>query len=229
MAVEFIWHGHATWSLRTSSHKILIDPFFTDNPSTDVSPDEVSADFICVSHGHADHIADCASIAKRTGATVISIFEITNWLTEKHGVENCVGGNIGGTINQDFGSVQFTNAIHSSQLPDGSYGGNPAGLLFTINKQKFYFACDTALFSDMSLIGEAGIDVAVLPIGDHFTMGVSDSVKATNLIKPKFVMPTHFNTWPPIEQDSMSWAARIRENTAAEPIVLEPGGFHKFS
>lgn len=228
MPIEFTWYGHATWLLNTGNHKILIDPFFVDNPSTDVSPDDVDVDFICVSHGHGDHIADCAAIANRTGAPVISIFEITNWLTEKHGVQNCIGGNIGGTIKQDFGSVKLTNAIHSSQLPDGSYGGNPAGLLFELDGFKAYFACDTALFSDMSLIGEVGIDVAVLPIGDHFTMGIEDSVLATKLVNPKSVLPTHYNTWPPIAQDANGWAELIRKSTSAEPIVLEPGGTHQF-
>ena len=122
-----------------------------------------------------------------------------------------------------FGSVKMTNALHSSQLPDGSYGGNPAGFLVTLEEVTLYFACDTALFGDMQLIGQAGIDIAVLPIGDLFTMGPDDAVAATKLIQPKRVLPAHYNTWPPIEQDAEAWAAKVREQTDAEPIVTEPG------
>ena len=122
-----------------------------------------------------------------------------------------------------FGSVKMTNALHSSQLPDGSYGGNPAGFLVKLEEVTLYFACDTALFGDMQLIGQAGIDIAVLPIGDLFTMGPDDAVAATKLIQPKRVLPAHYNTWPPIEQDAEAWAAKVREQTDAEPIVIEPG------
>ncbi len=227
MSIELTWYGHATWLLDSGKHKILVDPFFDDNPSTDLSASDVQADFVVVSHGHFDHIADCVPIAKRLNVPVLSVYEITTWLQEKHAVENCIGMNIGGSVQQEFGTLKLTHAIHSSQLPDGSYGGNPAGLLFEIDGLRVYFACDTALFSDMKLIGDSGIDVAILPIGDLFTMGIEDSVEATKLIRPTVVLPTHYNTWPPIEQDSDAWSAMIREHTSAVPVVLQPGSSHE--
>ncbi len=118
----------------------------------------------------------------------------------------------------------MTVAWHSSQLPDGSDGGNPGGFLLTTSDGTIYFACDTALFSDMKLIGSCGVDLAVLPIGDLFTMGPEDSIEAIKLIGPQRVIPNHYNTWPPIEQDAHAWAEQVRAKTAAEPVVLEPGG-----
>jgi len=227
MAVELSFVGHATWLLKTGNHTILIDPFFTDNPQAGINSAEVTADVIVVSHGHFDHIADCVEIARNNNAPVIANFEIAQWL-EKQGVEQTVGMNIGGTLQQAFGSVKLTHAIHSSQLPDGSYGGNPAGLYFVVDGFRIYFACDTELFSDMKYVGDQGVDAAVFPIGDLFTMGPDTSIQATNLVQPKYVLPAHFNTWPPIEQDAQQWAEQIRQNTSAEPIVLEPGGSHTF-
>ncbi len=121
----------------------------------------------------------------------------------------------------------MTPALHSSQLPDGSYAGCPAGFVVTINEKKLYFACDTGLFSDMQLIGDMAIDVAILPIGDLFTMGPADSLLATNFVRPTQVLPTHYNTWPPIEQDAGQWAELIRSGSSAEPIVLQPGESHE--
>jgi len=133
--------------------------------------------------------------------------------------------NLGGAINLPFGRVKSTLAHHSSTLPDGSPGGNPGGFLLALaDGKKIYFACDTALFGDMALIGEEGLDLAVLPIGDRFTMGPDDSIRAIKLLKPKRVAPAHYNTWPPIAQDAQAWAARARSETAAQPIVIEPGG-----
>ena len=120
--------------------------------------------------------------------------------------------------------MKYTFAIHSSVLPDGTYGGNPGGFLLTLTDGKrLYFACDTALFSDMKLIGSGGLDLAVVPIGDRFTMGIDDSVEAVKLLAPKRVLPCHYNTWPPIEQDDQAWAAKIKSETQAEPITLKPG------
>ncbi|MCL4146741.1 UNVERIFIED_CONTAM: hypothetical protein GTU68_050111 [Idotea baltica] len=137
-----------------------------------------------------------------------------------------VGMNIGGSVELPWGWVKMTQAIHSSQLPDGSYAGVAAGFLLELGDKKIYFACDTALFSDMKMIGEKEIDVAILPIGDLFTMGPKDSVAATNLIDPKQVLPSHYNTWPPIEQDAQAWAAMVKAGSTATPIVLEPGQSH---
>ena len=172
---------------------------------------------------HFDHVADAAAIANRTGAVLCSCYEITEWFRTQHEVANTLGMNLGGATEQPFGRVKMTNALHSSQLPDGSYGGNPAGFVLQLADGNVYFACDTALFSDMQLIGSIGLDVAVLPIGDLFTMGPEDAVQATRLLSPKRVAPAHYNTWPPIEQDAAAWAEQVRTQTDAEPILLEPG------
>ncbi len=218
------WLGHASWQLKTEKHTILVDPFLDDSPTAPIKASEAKADFILVSHGHYDHIADAAKIANRTGATVVSNYEITTWLAKNPGVKNTVGGNLGGGANLPFGRVKLTLAFHSSSLPDGGNGGNPCGFLLTLTGgHKVYFACDTALFGDMSLIGAGGLDVAVLPIGDLFTMGPDDAVEAVKLLKPKRVVCSHYNTWPPIAQDPHKWAEKVRSQTKAEPIVLKPG------
>lgn len=224
MTIELTWLGHACWAIKVGDHRILVDPFLNDSPTAPVKADDVEANFILVSHGHFDHVADVASIANRTGATVVSNYEIATWFASQHGVQNTVGMNLGGGVDLPFGRAKLTVAHHSSQLPDGSYGGNPGGWLLTIGGKKIYFACDTALFGDMQLIGNAGVDLAVLPIGDLFTMGPDDSIEALHLILPKKVTPSHYNTWPPIEQDATAWAERVRRETIAEPIVVEPGG-----
>ena len=228
MSIELTWYGHATWLISTGEHKILLDPFFDDNPSSPVKAADVEADTILVSHGHFDHIADVASIANRTGAQVYAVYEVANWLATNHGVENANGMNIGGAVELPFGKVKMVPAIHSSGLPDGSYGGVAAGFLLKVGETKLYFACDTALFSDMQLIGAVGLDVAVLPIGDLFTMGPEDSVTATDFLKPKTVLPSHFNTWPPIEQDADAWTEMVKSRTGAFPVVLSPGESHSF-
>jgi L-ascorbate metabolism protein UlaG (beta-lactamase superfamily) len=218
------WLGHASWQLKTERHMILVDPFLDDSPTAPFKAKDAAADFILVSHGHFDHIADAAKIANRTGATVVSNYEITNWLFTNHGVKNTVGGNLGGGANLPFGRVKLTLAFHSSALPDGGNGGNPCGFLLTLTSgERIYFACDTALFGDMALIGAGGLDVAVVPIGDLFTMGPDDAVEAVKLLKPKRVVCSHYNTWPPIAQDPQKWAEQVRSQTQAEPIVLNPG------
>ncbi|MEX0977590.1 MAG: metal-dependent hydrolase, partial [Pirellulales bacterium] len=132
--------------------------------------------------------------------------------------------NLGGGIDLPFGRVKMTIAHHSSVLPDGTNGGNPGGFLLTLGDKKVYFACDTGLFYDMKLIGAAGLDLAVLPIGDRFTMGPLDAIEAVKLLQPKRVVPSHYNTWPPIAQDAKAWAAQVKAETKAEPIVISPGG-----
>lgn len=228
MGFELTWLGHASWSMKIGDANVLLDPFITDNPAATCKTDDLAADYIFVSHGHFDHVADVASIANRTGATVVAIYEIAEWFRTKQQVEKTVGMNLGGGIDLPFGRVTMTPALHSSQLPDGSYGGNPAGFAIDAEGKRVYFACDTALFSDMQLIGSRGIDLAVLPIGDLFTMGPDDSIAATKLINPKKVAPAHYNTWPPIEQDATKWAEQIRSETDAEPLIPEvskPFGF----
>jgi L-ascorbate metabolism protein UlaG (beta-lactamase superfamily) len=228
MSFTYTWFGHGTFGLETGGYKILIDPYFTDNPVASTTADSVKADFIVVSHGHGDHIADAVDIAKRTGALVISNFEIVNWLGDQ-GLEKLHPQHIGGGFNHPFGYLKLTHALHGSALPDGSYGGNPAGLLITTKENhKIYFACDTGLFASMKLIGEEGLDLAVLPIGDNFTMGPDDALRAVKMLQPKHVIPAHYNTWSLIEQDPFAWANRVEDETKTKAHVLQPGETFSF-
>ena len=162
------------------------------------------------------------AIAKRSNATVITNFEIANWL-DKQGVETHAQ-HLGGGYHHPFGYLKLTLALHGSALPDGSYGGNPAGFLLTTkDNKKIYIAGDTGLFGDMKLIGEEGIDLAVLPIGDNFTMGPADALRAVKLLMPKVIIPIHFGTWDLINQDANQWAVNVKAETGAEVHVLKPG------
>jgi L-ascorbate metabolism protein UlaG (beta-lactamase superfamily) len=207
--------------LEVGQYKLLVDPFLTGNPAATVTPENVQPDFILISHGHGDHVGDAVAIAKRTGATVISNFEICNWV-QAQGI-NAHAQHLGGGFNHPFGYLKLTLALHGSGLPDGSYGGNPAGFLLTAEDKKIYLACDTGLFGDMKLIGEEGIDLAVLPIGDNFTMGPDDALRAVKLLQPKHVIPVHYNTWDLIAQDPDAWARRVEAETAAKAHVIKPG------
>jgi L-ascorbate metabolism protein UlaG (beta-lactamase superfamily) len=228
MATKFTWYGHGTMGLEVAGKQVLVDPYFTGNPACSTSPDSVTPDYILISHGHGDHIADAVPIAKRTGAKVISNFEIANWCAAQ-GISNTDGMHIGGGCTFAIGYLKLTQAMHGSALPDGSNGGNPSGFLLTTpDKEKIYLACDTGLFGDMRLIGEEGIDLAVLPIGDHFTMGPDDALRAVKLLTPKHVIPVHYNTWDPIRQDANAWAKRVEAETSAKAHVLQPGGTFTF-
>ena len=223
MAIKYTFVGHGTHILEIGGKKVVVDPFFTSNPATDISADSVAADFILVSHGHGDHVEDLISMAKRTGAKVITNFEIGSWVMNQ-GVENVHQQHLGGGFNHEFGYVKLTIAHHGSGLPDGSYGGNPAGFLITAEGKKIYLACDTGLFETMKLYGEEGIDLFVVPIGDNFTMGPDDALRAVKLVKPKVAVPCHYNTWPPIAQDAGAWARRVEAETSTKVRVLQPGG-----
>ncbi len=216
------WYGHATLGLETGGYKLLVDPFFSDNPAAPVTASNVPADFILVTHGHGDHVGDAVAIAKRTGATVISNAEIAGW-ARKQGVTSH-GQHLGGGHAHPFGYLKLTLALHGSGLPDGSYGGNPAGfLLTTTDGKKIYIAGDTGLFGDMKLIGEEGVDLAILPIGDNYTMGPDDALRAVKLLTPKTVIPYHFGTWGLIAQNPEQWASRVQKETTAKAVVLKPG------
>jgi L-ascorbate metabolism protein UlaG (beta-lactamase superfamily) len=222
MSTKITWYGHAALGLDADGTHILVDPFLSGNPVAAATADKVPADYILVSHGHGDHVGDTVAIAKRTGATVITNAEIAGWL-EKKGVKTH-GQHLGGGFNYPFGYLKFTFALHGSGLPDGSDGGNPAGfLLSTKDGKKIYMAGDTGLFGDMRLIGEEGIDVALLPIGDNYTMGPDDALRAVKLLQPKHVIPIHFNTFDLLKQDENSWAKRVQSETGAQVHVLKPG------
>lgn len=221
MSLSLTWHGHATFSLNINGTHIVIDPFFAgNNPVAEVSVDAVAADYILITHGHGDHIADAIPLAQRTGATVIANFEIIGWLSGK-GVANTHAQHIGGGFNHPFGRVKMTPALHGSGLPDGSYGGMPGGFLITVGGKNIYIAGDTALYSDMSLIGEHGIDLAVLPIGDNFTMGPDDALRAVKLLQPARVVPCHYGTWPVIDVDAEAWGERVAAETDAACVVMK--------
>lgn len=221
MPIKLTWYGHATMGLDVGQYKLLVDPFLAGNPAAAVAPDKVQADFILLSHGHGDHVSDAVAIAKRTGALVISNFEIANW-AQAQGL-NAHAQHIGGGYHHPFGYLKLTLALHGSGLPDGSYGGNPCGFLLTAEGKKVYLACDTGLFGDMKLIGEEGVDLAVLPIGDNFTMGPDDALKAVKLIEPKQVVPIHYNTFDVIKQDPHAWARRVQSETSVKVVVMKPG------
>ena len=222
MTLTYTWFGHGTSGLDVDGINVVVDPYFTDNPAAIVKAEDVEADYILATHGHGDHVADAVPIAKRTGATIVSNFEIASWF-QNQGVE-AHGQHLGGGHDFPFGYVKLTLALHGSALPDGSDGGNPAGLLVTTpDGRKVYLAGDTGLFSDMALIGEEGLDLAVIPIGDNYTMGPDDALRAVKLLKAKNVIPVHYNTWELIEQDADAWAEHVRSETDAEPHVLQPG------
>jgi L-ascorbate metabolism protein UlaG (beta-lactamase superfamily) len=221
MTVKITYHGHACFSIQTSQANLLIDPFFSGNALADVSADQVQADYILVSHAHGDHLGDAVPIALRTGATVISNYEIHNYVVS-HGAK-AHPMHIGGAHVFPFGKVKLTIAHHGSSFPDGSYGGNPCGFLLWLDGKVLYHAGDTALFSDMQLYGAEGIDVAMVPIGDNFTMGPEDAVKAVGFLQPKIAILMHYNTFGVIAQDAQAVADAIASQTQARPVILNPG------
>lgn len=194
--MNITFYGHSCFNVEINGTHLLFDPFITQNPlATGIDADQVKADFILISHGHFDHIDDAVSIAKRTGATVISNWEIHEWL-QKQGVTNTRPMNIGGKWMTSFGKVKCVNAVHSSSLPDGSYGGNPMGFIIESPAGSFYYAGDTALTLDMKLIGEyRKIDFAFLPIGDNFTMGIDNAIIASDFIGCSNILGMHYNTF----------------------------------
>ncbi|MGE5602018.1 MAG: metal-dependent hydrolase [Nitrososphaerales archaeon] len=221
MSIKITYHGHDCFTIRTDSADLLIDPFLTGNEMADVKPEQLNPDYILISHAHGDHLGDAVPIAQRTGAQVISNFEIANYMERHQVVANHM--HIGGARQYPFGKVKLTIAHHGSSFPDGSYGGNPCGFLLWLEGKVLYFAGDTALTYDMKLYGEEGIDVAMLPIGDNFTMGPEDAVKAVQFLEPKQAILMHYNTWGLIAQDAEAVANAIRQQTKSQPVLLKPG------
>ncbi|MFB6286641.1 MAG: metal-dependent hydrolase [Candidatus Bipolaricaulia bacterium] len=219
--------GHATVEIQSGDHSVLIDPFISDNPVAQHGVDDFAPDAILLTHGHFDHIPDAVPLAKQHGCPIVAPVELANYC-DSQGAPEAVGMNTGGVTSFDFGTVMFTQAFHSSSY-DGQYMGQPCGIVLTTHEgHNVYHAGDTALFSDMELIGEQGIDVALLPIGSHFTMDPKAAARAAEFIGPQYVVPIHYNTFPPIEQNAEAFKKVVEERTSAHVLVLEPGESHEF-
>ncbi|MCU7496382.1 MAG: metal-dependent hydrolase [Ignavibacteria bacterium] len=216
------YFSHSAFQITTHSGKtILIDPFLDENPTSPVKSSDLRPDYIILSHAHGDHLGDAMKIAKKSDPLFICVFELANYLADKgfktHGMH------IGGGYNYDFGRVKFTIAHHGSGAPDGTYCGEAAGILLTLEGKIIYYTGDTGLFYDMKLIGEMNkIDVMLLPIGDNFTMGLTDAVKAVELTNPHMAIPIHYNTFPVIEADPYAFKRRLEEQ-GRECRVLDFG------
>lgn len=216
MKIEFL--GHACFLLESSDSKILIDPFLTGNELATKTADQIEADYIFVTHGHDDHVGDTINIAKRTGATVGAVVEVAKHLFTPVGIKTLVG-NIGGKQETPYGSVKFVPASHESGVP----GALACGFVLEISGKKIYHAGDTGLVAEMQFLADEGIDVALLPIGDFYTMGPEDAVKAVEMIKPKRVIPMHYNTFPAIQQDPHVFKQAVEAQNLCEVTILNPG------
>ncbi len=208
---KLTYFSHSAWMIESGVHRILIDPFLDGNPTSPVKARDVKANFIIVTHAHGDHFGDTLAIAKNNRALVIANFEIAGYCAD-HGVQ-AHGMHIGGSRSFPFGQVKFTPAWHGSTFPDGSSGGTPTGVLIMLEGKTIYHGGDTGLFSDMKLIAEMNpIDIALIPIGDNFTMGLADAVKAVEFLKPKKVLPMHYQTFDVINTDPAEFKKRIQKS-----------------
>jgi len=217
--MNLTYYGHSCFLLEAGGSKILFDPFIRPNPlAKDVNVDQIEADFILLSHGHGDHVADVEEIGKRTGAELVGMFEVLAWFEAK-GLKADIKMNLGGTVQLPFGTVQMVAAAHSSSMPDGSYGGLAAGFVVKTEGKTFYFAGDSALTYDMKLIGERHtLDFAILPIGDHFTMGVDDALVAADWTGARKVIGMHFDTFPPLVINHEE--AKAKATAAGKELLL---------
>jgi len=221
--MKITYFGHSAFLLENASHQILIDPFFDGNPLSPVKPTEISASYIIVTHGHGDHLGDAIPIAKRCNATIIATNELANYVASKGVAAHNM--HIGGSHPFPFGKVKFTIAHHGSQTPDGTCLGPASGVLVTIDNKTIYHTGDTGLFYDMKLIGEMNpIDLMLLPIGDNYTMGIEDAVKAVELTNPKMVVPIHYNTFPVIATEPSRFIQLIQAK-GYKGCVVKPGEY----
>jgi len=221
--MNITFYGHSCFLIEINGYKVLFDPFVTYNPlAENISADSLEADFVLITHGHEDHVADAEAVLKRTGAKLISNYEIVGWFGSK-GIENSHPLNHGGSVELPFGKVKFVNAIHSSVLPDGTYGGNPGGFVIETEEKSFYVSGDTALTYDMKLLGEFHqLAFAILCVGDNFTMGAEDAAICAEWIGVKKVIGTHFDSFPYIEIDHAA-AVEAFSNKGAELMLPEIG------
>jgi len=216
--------SHSAWLIENDDFKIVIDPFLEGNPTAPISPAELQANFIIVTHAHGDHIGDAIPMAKASEGLIISNFEIANYCTAQGAQAHPM--HIGGAREFPFGRVKLTPAWHGSSFPDGSYGGTPAGCLITIDGKTIYHTGDTGLFMDMQLIGEMNeIDLMMVNIGDNFTMGIDDAVKAVEMVKPKLVMPMHYKTFDVIDVDPDEFVQKVEEKGFKAQVVDIGKGF----
>jgi L-ascorbate metabolism protein UlaG (beta-lactamase superfamily) len=213
--------GHATFELSEGDARILIDPFLApNNPKATVSADDIDPTHILLTHGHVDHIADAVALAKRTNAHCVALVELANWLGEK-GVENVSDPNIGGTVEFDWGWVKLVQAFHSSSTPDGKANHPAAGLVINVGGTTVFHLGDTGLFGDLKLIAErTPVDIAIVPIGGHYTMDRHDAVVAAKLVGAGTVIPCHYNTFPPIEADAEAFKSDVESETSSKVVVL---------